>query len=85
MMVLSQLQAFRAAVRHINLDFCLRKQLADHHQIHIIVIHHEDVRIRRLKALTVRFAFTVPHPGGQRKRPQLLLINDILIQCNDKL
>ena len=54
--VLGQLQTFGSACGGINLDFCLRKQLAHHHQVHIVVIHHKDMGIRRFKALAVGFS-----------------------------
>ena len=57
---LRQPQALRAAGGRINLDLGLRQQLPDHHQIHVVVIHHKDMGFRRLKALLVGFSLADP-------------------------
>ena len=85
MVVLGQPQAFGPAVGHVNLDLGLRQQLLHHHQVHFVVVHHENMRIRRLKAPSVHFAFPHARPGGQRKRSQLPLVHDVLIQNDHKL
>ena len=85
MVVLGQLQAFRPAGCGVNLNFCLRKQLGHHHQVHVVVVHHQDVGLGRLKALPVRPAVMELCPGGQRKRPQILIVHNVLLQRDDKL
>ena len=39
---------------------CFRKQFFNDHEIHVIVVHNENVRAWRLKALAVRLAVTRP-------------------------
>ena len=40
--------------------------------------------VRRLKALAVGLSAAASGAGGQRKRPQLLFIDDVLVQRDDK-
>ena len=66
------------------MDLRIRQQPADHHQIHVVVIHHQDVGVRRLEALPVLLPLTNPGTGGQGEGPQLLFIHNILLQGDDE-
>ena len=85
MVVLGQPQALGAVGGGIDLNLCLRQQLADHHQVHIVVVHHEDVGVRRLEALPVGLPLVGPGAGGQREGPQGLFVDDVLVQGHDEL
>ena len=84
MVVLGQLQAFRPAGCGVNLNFCLRKQLGHHHQVHVVVVHHQDVGVRGLEALLIRPLVVELRPGGQGKGPKLLCVHNILFQRDDE-
>ena len=83
--VLGQPQALRAAGGRVDLDFCIREQLGYHHQVHVVVVHHENVGLRGLEALAVGLPLVGPRPGGQGKRSQFPLIDDVLVQHDDEL
>ena len=84
MVVLGQLQALGAAGRRVNLDLGLGQQLAHNHQVHIVVVHHQDVGVRSLKALPVGLSVADPGAGSQGKHPQLLLVHNVLVQRDNK-
>ena len=83
--VLGQPQALRPARGGVNLNFCLGQQLGDHHQIHIIVVHHQDVSVGGLEALPIGSAIVDLGPGSQSEGPQLLFVHNVLLQSDDEL
>ena len=84
MMGQRQTQTLGAAGGRVDLNLGLRQQLGDDHQVHVVVVHHEDVGVRRLKALLVGFAVVCPGPGGQREGSKLLIAQNVLVQPDDK-
>ena len=84
MLCLGHLQTLFAAFRSIYFYFRVRKQLFCHHQVHGVVIYNQQPGLRRLKALLIMGFALFPHTGFQCKYPQLRLIHNLLLQCNQK-
>ena len=66
------------------MDLCRRKQLTHNLQVHIVVIYHKNMCIRRLEALSVTFPLMGMGPGSKGKCSKLLIIYNILLQHDDK-
>ena len=82
--VLGQPQALGAVGGGVDLDLGLQQQLGHHHQVHVVIVHHQDVGVRRLEALAVGLPVAGPGPGGQGEGPKGLLVDDVLVQRDDE-
>ena len=84
MLVLGQPQTFRAAGRRVDLHLGIRQELAHHHQVHLVVVHHQHMGTRRLEAVPVLLPLVHLHAGSQGECPQLPLAYDVLLQCDQE-
>ena len=57
LLALHQGKGLVAVVRRVDLDFCLLQQTLEHHQVHRVVVHHEDLRLRRREFLMIFLPF----------------------------
>ena len=76
-------KACSAASRYINLQFGCFQQPALHQRIHLIVIHDENTRFRRFKALMV-LCHILPSPGDKLHTSDWRTIHDFLCQYYGK-
>ncbi len=80
MLLLGQGQALGAAAGSVQLDLGGRQQLSHHHQIHVVVVHHQNVGLRGLEALVILLPLVGLDPGCQGKLSQSLVIYNVLLQ-----
>ena len=85
MVVLGQLQALRPAGGQVDLYFRRGQELADHHQVHVVVVHHQDMRVRGLKALLIGVPLVDAGTGREGKGPQRPFVHNVLLQHDDEL